>query len=333
MARKPTEPKLRKQPKPKMQRMNTAVSMPKLSVPKTAKKRKVRTRTRNVQFRLATVRDVVFSPRWLSLILLVVVSYTVLTIARDPRFYLTYIPVRGTNAIPTEEVVRTSGLAGRHIFAADPVEAADAIATLPGVITTTVALAWPNQVDIAVGEEAPIATWQQEGVEYWITPGGALLPARTPAIGKLRIVVEQPLLTLRNTETATAESPADAATEVESDTAVAEENAEAQIADDGSVAETGDDATTDSIFVPPDVLDGALQLRDLRPNIEELFYSPAQGLSYQDGRGWRAYFGTGHNMHQKLAVYETLVENLLARGIVPAVISVSNQERPYYRTQ
>lgn len=309
--------------------MNTAVSMPKLSVPKTARKRKMRTRTKNVQFRLATVRAVVFSPRWLSLILLVVVGYTVLTIARDPRFYLTYIPVRGTNALPTEEVVRASGLAGRHIFATDPVEAADAIATLPGVITTTVALAWPNQVDIAVGEEAPIATWQQEGVEYWITPGGALLPARTPAIGKLRIVVEQPLLTSR----VTTEDPADTPAEVDANTAVAEENADAQVADDGSVDETGDGATTNSIFVPPDVLDGALQLRDLRPNIEELFYSPAQGLSYQDGRGWRAYFGTGHNMHQKLAVYETLVENLLARGIVPAVISVSNQERPYYRTQ
>jgi hypothetical protein len=38
-------------------------------------------------------------------------------------------------------------------------------------------------------------------------------------------------------------------------------------------------------------------------------------------------------MNQKLAVYETLIDDLLARGIQPAYISVSNQEKPYYMTQ
>lgn len=325
MARKSSQSKLRKQPK--KQRMNTAVSMPKLSVPKTAKKRKKRKRTRNVQFRLAPLRDIVFSSRWLSLALLAVAIYALVTIARDQRFYLTYIPVQGTNAIPTEEVVRVSGLAGSHIFAADPVEAADAIATLPGVITTTVSLAWPNEIQIAVGEEAPIATWQQSGTEYWITPGGDLLEARTPAIGKLRIVVEQPLTP--DADAATTET--DAATALTAEQAGTDATTAAAETDEAT--EVANNVDPDTIFVAPDVLDGALQLRELRPNIEQLYYSPAQGLSYQDGRGWRAYFGTGQDMHQKLAVYETLVESLLARGIVPAVISVSNQERPFYRAQ
>ena len=79
------------------------------------------------------------------------------------------------------------------------------------------------------------------------------------------------------------------------------------------------------------VLEGALQLRELRPNIEQLYYQPSGGLSYQDGRGWRAYFGTGRDMHQKLAVYETVVAKLMERGIRPQYISVSNQHKPYYR--
>lgn len=83
-------------------------------------------------------------------------------------------------------------------------------------------------------------------------------------------------------------------------------------------------------FVAPDVLAGALQLREMRPNIDVLYYRAGGGLSYQDGRGWRAYFGTGTDMSQKLAVYETLVDDLQGRGIFPVYISVTNQNRPYY---
>ena len=86
-------------------------------------------------------------------------------------------------------------------------------------------------------------------------------------------------------------------------------------------------------FVPHDVLVGALQLKDLRPNIDQLFYRPSSGLSYQDGRGWRVYFGTGTDMAQKLVVYETIVEELTAQGLTPQYVSVSNQEKPYFLAQ
>jgi cell division septal protein FtsQ len=85
-------------------------------------------------------------------------------------------------------------------------------------------------------------------------------------------------------------------------------------------------------FIPTEVLDGALQLRALRPNIDQLYYRPAGGLSYEDGRGWRVYFGTGLDMAQKLTVYERIVADLLARGLTPEYVSVSNQERPFYKS-
>ncbi len=83
--------------------------------------------------------------------------------------------------------------------------------------------------------------------------------------------------------------------------------------------------------VPVEAIVGALQLRELRPNIELLHYDSLHGLSYQDGRNWRGYFGVGAQMAQKLAVYETLVDNLLSRGIQPVMISVENVKAPYYR--
>ena len=95
-------------------------------------------------------------------------------------------------------------------------------------------------------------------------------------------------------------------------------------------ADAQDRPLTSLAFIPPDVLDGAIQLKELRPTIDQLYYKPAGGLSYQDERGWRGYFGTGMQMNQKLVVYERIVSDLTARGIQPAYISVSNQEKPYY---
>lgn len=87
---------------------------------------------------------------------------------------------------------------------------------------------------------------------------------------------------------------------------------------------------SEEAFVADEVLAGALRLRELRSNIDRLYFDPGNGLSYQDGRGWRAYFGSGLNMEQKLVVYETIVEDLLERAINPAYISVRNEAKPYY---
>lgn len=92
----------------------------------------------------------------------------------------------------------------------------------------------------------------------------------------------------------------------------------------------GKSNTPEDSPVPAAAIHGALQLRELRPNIERLHYDDLHGLSYQDGRGWRGFFGVGTDMPQKLAVYERLTEDLTARGIYPQQISVENLDAPYY---
>jgi hypothetical protein len=79
-----------------------------------------------------------------------------------------------------------------------------------------------------------------------------------------------------------------------------------------------------------DVVGGALQLKTLYPNIDVLRYDPNNGLGYQDGRGWMVWFGTGTDMPQKIAVYNVLVDNLLARNIRPSLVNVANKNAPYY---
>lgn len=295
--------RLRKQPK--MRRVQTAVSMPRLQIPKTARKRRQRSQRQWVQRPAQLARSIIFSARWISLGLLAISVYALYLIGMDEQFYVTYLPVEGTQTIPPAEIVAASGLAGTHVFAVNPSEAAAQINELPGVVGATVSLNWPNEVTIQVTEDSPVVLWRDNGNDFWVNRRGGLIPARTGNLGLLQIVSEM--------------TPAAAPVEV--------------VSEDGGEETAVSPATpaTSLSFIPEEVLNGALQLRELRPNIDQLYYRPLGGLSFQDGRGWRVYFGSGNDMQQKLVVYETIVDDLLARGITPLEISVSNQEKPFYR--
>lgn len=307
MKRRENQPRrLRKQPK--MRRMDSAVTMPRLRVPKNARRRRRRNQAR-VRLPLASLRQVLLSARWLSLGVLALSIYALTLIGLEERFYLTAIPVEGVISVPATEVVQASSLAGSHVFAADPGTAAQQIMdNVPGIISATVTLGWPNQVQIKVTEDSPIAIWVEGSNQFWVTRNGRLIPARSQSLGLLMIQSEIETSNAAPDETETAD----------------EANGEAV------VVETSNPHIR---FVPRDVLAGALQLKELRPNIDRLFYRPSSGLSYQDGRGWRVFFGTGTDMPQKLVVYETIVDELLAQGLTPQYVSVSNQEKPYYLAQ
>jgi hypothetical protein len=302
----PQGQRLRKQPTVRRVQSAQAIRMPRVATPDTPKvPRRPRQRQRQQgNFSWGWLRTFVFSARWMSLGLLSLTLFALYLAGTEQAFYLTTVPVSGAVSIPPGEIVSASGLGGAHIFAADPNEAARRVAELPGVVSSKVTLAWPNQVTIEIVEDTPVAIWQEGAQQYWITRYSQLIPARTPAIGLLTIEYEVP--------------PTPSAQEV----GVGE-----------MMGGEGETAVSNAAigFIPEDVLLGALQLRQLRPNIDKLYYRPASGLSYDDGRGWRAYFGSGTDMNQKLSVYETIVADLLSRQIQPAYISVSNQEKPYYR--
>lgn len=320
--------RLRKQPDLRRVYNASAAPLPSLTVPKTASKRKRRNSQQRIRQPLSGVRRFVLSSRWISLGILAACVYTLFLIGQNDSFYLNYIPVEGTGSIPPTEIVERSGLAGKHIFAADPQGAADAIAAMDGVESADVLLRWPNEISIQVREDSPLALWLLNDQMYWVLESGKLIPSRTETVGLLQIVSELADVTPRPGTTEALE----AATISSANRAATTESDDEEAGDEvvGAVSEE-EPEVLGVTYLPDPVLVGALQLRQLRPNIDQLYYRPSGGLSYQDGRGWRAYFGTGEDMHQKLAVYETVVEDLLARGIRPEYISVSNQERPFYK--
>lgn len=168
--------------------METAVPLrrPKLQLPKAARQRRRRTR-RQDRLPMETLRTIIFSPRWISFALFSLVVYALYLTGMNEQFYLTTIPVEGTLSITASEVVQTSGLAGSHIFSADPNRAAENIAQISGVTAAQVTLNWPNEVQIIIEEDAPIAAWNEGSERYWITENGRLIPARSQSLGLLQI--------------------------------------------------------------------------------------------------------------------------------------------------
>ena len=84
-----------------------------------------------------------------------------------------------------------------------------------------------------------------------------------------------------------------------------------------------------NVPIAQDVVDGARQLQELVPTERRLRYDPFLGLGFRDERGWEAWFGSGRDMPVKILVYRRMVDDLLARGITPSVVNVSNPDRPY----
>ena len=210
----------------------------------------------------------------------------------DPRFAVEAIALGGQQFVPGQEIYEKSKVANRNIFWVDPLAVQHNVEEIPGVISATVTVKLPNQVTILVTERAPVLMWKDGSQNWWVDADGLRFPSRGDLPGLLPIQVDG----VSGLET---------------------------IRQAGQPAEPAP--------IPLAVVQGALQLRELRPNIELLHYSADVGLSYQDGRNWRGYFGVGLNMPQKLAVYETLVDSLLAQGIRPTVIDVSDPLTPYYR--
>lgn len=313
MTRTRKKRKLRPQPPRKGKKKAKArFQMPQAaSVSREARARQVRNSVRTLQSGLGVVRRLLTASRLYTFILLLLCLYAIISIARNDIFYINDIAVSGAFVRTPEEIVETSQLGGRHIFAVDPNTAAEAVQALPNIKSARVISQWPDQTLIEVEEDKPMLAWQENGYSFWVNQSGELVAT---GANQLQLLTIQAVL------------PSPPVPEAQ-----AEDESEVEEGEEGEKTEEVVDArNTFFAFVPEDIIDGALQLQGLRPNIETLGYDLNRGLSYIDGRGWTAHFGSGTDMATKLPIYEAIVDYLLENGVTPTYISVSNPEKPYY---
>ena len=82
--------------------------------------------------------------------------------------------------------------------------------------------------------------------------------------------------------------------------------------------------------VPADVVNGALQLHELLPNVAELRYHPINGLGFRDASGANVWLGQGTDMPEKIVIYQAIAQNLSVRNIQALEINIVNPDAPFY---
>jgi cell division septal protein FtsQ len=225
--------------------------------------------------------------------LVAVIAAALVAIFAAPVFYVSRAEIGGVRHVPAEEIYTLSGIAGQHVLWLDPAEIAAQVEASPSIESASVVIRWPARVVILVREREPAIVWEQGGARYWVDGRGNLMVLRGDIPSLVRVINEGESIPFR--------CPGPECT------------------DEGAVT------------IDPAVVLGTQHLKTLRNNIDVLYYEPARGLSYQDGRGWRGYFGVGADMDLKLVIYEQIVATLLERGQQPVYIDVSNPDAPYYR--
>ena len=92
--------------------------------------------------------------------------------------------------------------------------------------------------------------------------------------------------------------------------------------------------TLENRFVDPRIVDTVDILASYVPQGVELIFDMDHGLGWQDNRGWVVYFGfNDDDAHQKMKIYQALVEYLQGKRITPGVINVEYVDSPYFRME
>jgi len=82
--------------------------------------------------------------------------------------------------------------------------------------------------------------------------------------------------------------------------------------------------------IDPDIVAGAIQFKALYPNVDEMVYDPAKGLGFHEGGGWVLWFGNGDYITVKMAIYNQIVNMILAEGKHPIEVNVADPDAAFY---
>ena len=82
--------------------------------------------------------------------------------------------------------------------------------------------------------------------------------------------------------------------------------------------------------VPSPVMEAALALHELVPDLSAMYYGRATGISFKTPEGWLVRVGDSHAMKAKLMVAAALRNQLLEQGASPQGIDVRYPDTPFY---
>ncbi len=236
-----------------------------------------------------------FGPRWFSMLLVIACAAMMYFYVTEPYFLAQEAVIHGNQRVPSQDINSVLGIANQPAALLNPAQIEYNIrASFPEIYGAYVQVELPAKVTITVAERQPVAAWLQDGQVVWVDAYGYAFPPRGQVDGLV------------------------------------------------TVTAAGNPPTPDNLDLSQTIgarpfltKELSAAIATLAPQVPEgaaLVYDPRYGLGWSDPRGWQAYFGKNNSgIATKLAVYQSLVENLAARGVQPTIISVEYPNSPFYR--
>ncbi|MEX2143609.1 MAG: hypothetical protein WD740_03365 [Anaerolineales bacterium] len=85
-------------------------------------------------------------------------------------------------------------------------------------------------------------------------------------------------------------------------------------------------------LIRPEMVSSIQTLSQIAPEGAGLIYDPTLGFGWSDPGGWKAFFGQDDaDIVQRMAIYRSILTELIARRLTPTLISVAQLHAPYYR--
>jgi hypothetical protein len=232
--------------------------------------------------------------RLLSFVILLLLGTGLYLLWTLPEFRVNAARISGNQRISTEELNAALDLNGKPIFLLTPAQLKErALRAYPELASVDVTVDLPNIVTVKVNEREPVILWQQDGGYAWVDKTGTAFRPHGDAPG---LIVVQALSAPPTISTAE------------------------------------DNPLVPAPFISEETVKALTELAPYVPAGTPILYDPVKGLSWTDGRGWQAVFGTsGDDVEAKVRVYQAMVDWLTQRGIRPILINVAYPSAPFYR--
>lgn len=281
---------------------------------KTQPRRKViyRVGANGVETRLPAIPIVKFSWRWISGFLSIALLVIVLVLGTSDAFKVGSVQAAGLQRVALSDLQTVVAANTGSIFTLNREKVVEAIsAAFPELKNIELEVSLPNSLKVLAQERQPILAWKTGKDVIWVDAEGVVMPVRGDAGEMLTVKAfgTPPLLKPASTADASEATTEPAATDVPVETA------------------------TGPTYFHPQILAAAIQLSAVMPKGASLVYDPAAGMGWRDPGGWRVYFGNDlSNIEFKKVEYQTIMDELTKRGIKPTMVSLENEDAPYFRT-
>jgi cell division protein FtsQ len=250
--------------------------------------------------RLPAVPVVTFGWRLVSCAMFLLMALCLVNLWSSPAFKIDGIQIEGVQRLTQGDINTVLGIIGESIFLVSPQEMEETLTkAFPELISVDIQISLPADVIVTIDEREPVLSLIYNDIEYWIdSEGVAFTPRGNP--GKLIRVEAQSELAAVHQSEQTDDSP----------------------------------LFTPRLSVDPDLVSAVQTIGETLPEDTMILYDQEHGLGWIDQQGWQVYLGhNNQDIEMKLALYGTLVENLMDEGIYPILISVEYVHAPYYRVE